>query len=409
MPAPPPTAESPNLRRIEIDPPTALIALALLIGAAVAIVVGGGRLFGPVAFESWDGMTKLAAAVLSTLLLLPSTLAKKGAGRVTVGDRALVIEHTGSRIELPFSDLADAWLWPDGKTVCFLTTRGDRLEAEIPDTKAQRALLDAAVTTGARERPFRLFEPRSPSIRLGIAMIPFMIASVPLGALAVAPFILAMQAVSRVAPFILQRGHRHARVGRDGLALTGGRRARFIPWSTVTDVTRDGALVTVHTSDGRGTTLLTSPFARARYPLSERRAAELVTLVSGALAAYRAAPTEPASAASLDRAGRPLSAWRAALKGLSGEGDYRTLPLGTADLAAIVENPRAPLERRLAAALALSGTADHDAAARVRVAVDTTASPRARVALERAAQDALDEEAYREAAAEEEARERFKA
>ena len=72
---------------------------------------------------------------------------------------------------------------------------------------------------------------------------------------------------------------------------------------------------------------------------------------------------------------------------------YRSVRLDPCVAARVIEDPTAPLERRVAAVWALR---DHDgprASTRVRVALEASAFEPAREALEAAARDDLDEDA----------------
>ena len=81
-------------------------------------------------------------------------------------------------------------------------------------------------------------------------------------------------------------------------------------------------------------------------------------------------------------------------------GGFRDAALGSSDLEQVLADPRAPLGRRIGAALALRE--DATGLARVRVAASTAADPRVRVALENAGADDLDEQELMRAISEKE-------
>ena len=95
----------------------------------------------------------------------------------------------------------------------------------------------------------------------------------------------------------------------------------------------------------------------------------------------------------LDRRGRTLDDWREAVRRLVDRIDgYRGVRLDPILAARVLDDPSAPIERRVAAVWALT---DHDgarASTRVRVAVDAVACEPVREALARAADDYLDED-----------------
>jgi hypothetical protein len=94
----------------------------------------------------------------------------------------------------------------------------------------------------------------------------------------------------------------------------------------------------------------------------------------------------------LDRNGRNAEAWRADLYRLaSAKGDYRSVDLTPEELLALVENPAAPAERRVAAAVTLRAKRGDEAGARVRVAARACADEDMQASLEAAAEGEIDE------------------
>jgi hypothetical protein len=108
----------------------------------------------------------------------------------------------------------------------------------------------------------------------------------------------------------------------------------------------------------------------------------------------------PARLATLDRLGRTVEAWREALREIpAGRVDYRQTGLSRDELLAALSDPHAPEDRRIAAAFVLSSLDPAEAAARVRVAVETLAHDPVRIALTRASEGTLDESLLQQAAA----------
>jgi hypothetical protein len=89
----------------------------------------------------------------------------------------------------------------------------------------------------------------------------------------------------------------------------------------------------------------------------------------------------------LDRNGRDFAAWRTSLIELSRErgGGYRDQVLTRDQLRAVLADPAADTERRIAAAIALSHGEGPDGRTHVRVAADTAADPALREVLARVA------------------------
>src|SRR4029079_7632595 len=108
----------------------------------------------------------------------------------------------------------------------------------------------------------------------------------------------------------------------------------------------------------------------------------------------RAGSAELLGAAQLERGGRTIAAWRASLRALvyPPSARYRAASLDPEHLLRILETRAMAPERRLGAALALSGTPDEALRQRRRVFIDSRASDALRGALEKAAEDELDEE-----------------
>src|SRR6185312_1710914 len=93
----------------------------------------------------------------------------------------------------------------------------------------------------------------------------------------------------------------------------------------------------------------------------------------------------------LERGGRTVAAWRDDLASLLGESeDYRKRGLSAADLGALIEDAAAPVERRVAAAVALGARQRDEARRRVRIATQAAADDDLRLALERAAEGEIE-------------------
>jgi hypothetical protein len=116
--------------------------------------------------------------------------------------------------------------------------------------------------------------------------------------------------------------------------------------------------------------------------------------------AVEGAPSLPseASLAALDRDGRPLEVWKQALRSLFADSGYRRAPpIPPEDLLQVVTDPRVTAERRIGAAIALSMRDDEAIVTRLRIASDAVETEALRVAVERAAEGILEEDALEEA------------
>jgi hypothetical protein len=183
-------------------------------------------------------------------------------------------------------------------------------------------------------------------------------------------------------------------VGEDGLLLVWVR-PRFIPYREIAYVeTSDGFYlqnpgINIALRSGRAVDFATSVF-KERW--AERDA--LITLIRDAKdeAAGRKAARAPDA---LLRGGREFLAWAHVLRGI-GSGanvDARTPPVPSDDLLRVAESSGAPLVERVAAFVALAASTDGDAKGRLRIAVDSTADPGVKAALQGAIDAGGDEHA----------------
>jgi hypothetical protein len=200
----------------------------------------------------------------------------------------------------------------------------------------------------------------------------------------------------------------HAVVGRDGLTIHRGSKTQFIGFSELRDVRR----IPPHARPlaARGAVSLSLPDRDVVLQCGSFAADDPSTL--SALAqrihegweAFKAGHSdEEAALELLERRGRPIAEWRAAIVELVREGaDYRAARLNPVHLTETVEDPAAPIERRLGAAVALASRPDHpELRKRVFAAARTCAHPRLRIALEKAAGGELEVAALEEAIEEE--------
>jgi hypothetical protein len=203
-------------------------------------------------------------------------------------------------------------------------------------------------------------------------------------ALTIVPPVLAIAMTA----LVVKRLRPHVVVGLDGIRRAGVLRPRFVPYSAIRSVRvlafdpnqAPGEQIVI---DAEGGPLVLPLVAQPRAKVDA-----LVARIRDGRARYE---QESARALeSLERAGRPVAEWLAALRKLAAGGGFRDAALDRSDLERVVADPKVPLERRVGAALALRD--DPQARVSVRVAADQAADPRVRVALEAACDEDLDEE-----------------
>jgi hypothetical protein len=198
---------------------------------------------------------------------------------------------------------------------------------------------------------------------------------------------------------------REAVLGTDGVAVGTHARRRFVPYAAMTGVVRSARGVTVALRDGTWWVLPLQGIAAPPLPrvaisdaasapvdeLLERRELLLRRIEDGIEAQARAhAPTVQLDV--LDRKSRTLDAWRDALLGLLARPpSYRDAHATPDHLFRIVADAGAAPERRVAAAVALSGARDDEHLVRVRAVARACADDDLRAAIEQAAEGEIEE------------------
>lgn len=93
----------------------------------------------------------------------------------------------------------------------------------------------------------------------------------------------------------------------------------------------------------------------------------------------------------LARNARPIGEWRRALTGVMTKSGYRSAGHDLEEVMRIVEDPRAPAEQRVAAAVAVRPHGGAAVQERIRVAALASVEPRLRVTLEKASSGELED------------------
>jgi hypothetical protein len=171
------------------------------------------------------------------------------------------------------------------------------------------------------------------------------------------------------------------RVGTDGIVVKRFFARYIVPRAEVRDVCAKGPQIVIERTRGRplainapGATQAAAVVQRIREALAERAG-------SASLAVER-----------LDRRGRSAAEWLRDLRALtSASGGYREATIEPRALLEVVEDGAAPLERRIAAAVALSGVREPETKARVRVAAQACVDDDLRGALELAGEGELEQ------------------
>lgn len=179
------------------------------------------------------------------------------------------------------------------------------------------------------------------------------------------------------------------RVGRDGLETIWLGQRRFIPHHRIAAVAPYD--VFAYAKDSRGVSLTLTDGEEVRLPTGQFEAAKTASIaLAQAIERARASTdgdAEHVSPEVLARSGRTPREWILELRRLGADlGDMRRNAVPLDALLRLVEDGKATPAARARAAVAVLASDDPTAKARVRVASQSTAQPKLRVALERIAE-----------------------
>jgi hypothetical protein len=289
----------------------------------------------------------------------------------------------------------------------------DRAGREIDlamDTNDAHALLDALSLEPAKHR-YR-FAWRNTRARVWSFLLPFLtlsfLAGLPMTLTAGAqPSMLAIGFLLVSSPWLVAElvsrwwSSRSLEVGLDGVLATSRKGRALLRFEDIRDVAAGPTSLRITTNDGVTHEILADvdDDAVRRAMLDRLREARAITRSRGKQSSV--------ALALLERGSRTLGAWRAELATiLTAAKGFRAAAVGSDDLAVVMDDTSASAAQRLAAAIALGAVPENRA--RIRVAAETSVSPKLRVALDALAEGEHDDaifEAALDEAAEAEARE----
>jgi hypothetical protein len=394
------------------------------LAALVAVPWGLGALGQP-GFSLLGGLAALVAYFWSATSLAG---ADRGPGErrfapgraVVQGDRLLVTigdDMTG----LPLSRLAGGWVertggGDDGEehAAVLWFSDGRVVAATRPSEQEATAFLaEAGAGVAARAVRMRGYREDAGGRRIAgffaaffgllllpmVAAVPVLLASAiwtgsgkPLGVLASMLFgLVPLGAIFRwmwrkVRPTWIQ-------IGADGVVVQGAFRKRFIPHA---DIVRAKPRTDFGVSLDRFVDIELRTGRKVEFPAGSEAEAQAVC---DRIHAARTATQEQDRARLLDvlaRGGRPVPDWRRALESVLSTTGYRSAGHDVEEVMRIVEDATAPLEQRVAAALAARAHGGETVQKRIRVAAEACVEPRVRVALEHASAGELDDAALAE-------------
>jgi hypothetical protein len=330
-----------------------------------------------------------------------------GPGTVRVEDASLVVEGP-SPLRLPRAQIAQAAVIP-GQGLHLEDRAGRELDLAMGTSEAH-TLLEALSLEPAEHR-YR-FAWRNTSARVWSFFLAFLalsfLAGLPMMLTAAAqPSMLAMGCMLASSPWLVAElvsrwwSTRSLEIGLDGVLAQSRAGRALLRFEDIRDVAADSSRLRITTNDGVTHELL------ADLDDDQVRRAMLERLREARAIAKGRGRDGGVALALLERGTRTLGAWRAELASiLTAAKGFRAAAVGPDDLAGVMDDTSATAEQRLAAAIALGAVPENRA--RIRVAAETSVSPKLRVALDALAEGEHDDaifEAALEEAAEAEARE----
>lgn len=330
-------------------------------------------------------------ALLSFILAKSTIRDWRELTRARLDSSGLLFQKDGREQHIPRSDITDAIvLCAPREGIEVHLVGGNVLSIHLPDEESARAAVDAlGFSADERRVTIRLAVP--------VSMLAAGCFGLPLGLLVTLPLVLILEdlgvrSLALVALFpvdmvvlalLLGRALRPAEivVGTDGVLVRRPFSTRYLPYSSFDRID-------VHGNRLRFVSNENEIFLRLKGEL------ELVLAAAHRIREARAKGEPGASQARLrellNRKGRSFAEWRKALSGLLQGGTYRDATVTEDVLLAVLENPSEDRDRRLGAAMLLRVAAP-EAAPRIRIAAETSADDELRAALERAAEEELDD------------------
>jgi hypothetical protein len=382
------------------------LLLAALWAVGVAIFTGVGTLaqLPPTTVVCWTPIGLLAG---TSLLLGVSRGAVAGSARrlspgsLIVANGMVEVQLRGRRRRFPVTEIVSGWTEADGEgqeeTAVLLLRDETEVRAACPGhAVAQQLLQQAGVAPDQRAVRLRvrsgtsLGRARDIFLAFLAGIVALLMGVVSLGAVVSGSllFFVVFGAAAIGAAYSTRRSGRALvattfSVGTDGVIVEGPLRRRLVRRDEILDVTAGSEALTLSLRSGER---LSIPCTFASGAAVANRIAE----------SFRASTDPAVSVNRLDRDDRPVAAWIADLRALSGGAlGYREAALAREDLIDVVKDGSAPADRRIAAAFVLSSHRDVESRAALRIAADTCVDERLRAVLGGAAE--MEEEALVEA------------
>ena len=342
--------------------------------------------------------------------------ARSRMGLVRSHQGAIEIQRGGRWIRLRVGHPPEAWILPeDDRLVLAIAIRGGIVSIELDHESRADSLLSALRIDPDQQRVGTTLTAtpvwRRRRIRRWLASLwPDQLSSV---LIIIGFFAVKLGLPSIMAPWMFWGGWLIAAlvravapnrvvIGRDGVALSGPMGKTFLGYEHIRSVRASRSGVALSLTDGDVVTLPFSPRGSIRWligasletwaanPVRVRaRRDVLVAQIHLALSRWRTGATADA-ARLVERGHRSIAEWRESLDRL-GSGAYREAAADEELLLEVLESPRSTLEQRVGTVLALRTNPEPQVRRRIQAVIDSSTSPRLRVALDKAQHGTLDE------------------
>lgn len=409
------TRSSPPLRRRDFARRASKAlgwgALGLAILPLVLVIIGKGFNIERPGFWG-DGFLSAVwgSAVASGLLAwVLSSMAQAKAGTLEVEGAELVIVRGEPVRRIPIASVAGAMIVPVSPNgpvhIELLLENGEQVLVDAKDADTARSLLAKAGISIEKRTARTVFSASMRPVALLAALFSSFVAGpifLPLGGESVSGAIMWFTIV--LAAFVgaaMATSAPEVTVGLDGLRVRNARRTWFESFDGVVDVRSTARGLELVKGDG---TAKPVPLYLVGTPQRQMQRDALVESIQDALEERAKTAQGTEALAALARAGRTVSSWREAIRSMALDGSYRRASLPFEGLTRVLQRADASPEDRIGAALALKASHPEEATERVRIAAQTCADPKVRVALERVAEGAEEDAAIEEALAEADAK-----
>lgn len=299
---------------------------------------------------------------------------KRKPGDLSIDDNGVVVNNQ----RLPWNEISHAEIAADEMLVLSLRGRNQRKlrELSLSQQSEMAAVLDALKTRGIAARTgasgyahwFRYF--LAPLVLFLKAPVVYVHGGYFGGVVALYACALGLAAIT---------ARTAIEIGSDGVRLISNRSTRFLSFASIAHVVSDNPSLVFTLADG--STLRFSCAGAIKKEERGTRIDELVQTIE--LARTRHSQALSVAASELSAPSQNADEWKVRIKTDGGSG-YRSASETTEHLREVVEHPAASPSARVAAAIKWARSGDEQAKTRIRFAAAETASPRLRVALEKA-------------------------